>query len=78
VSLTIRYNTVARDGLEPAVLELRKRLTGPAQGIPPEDKGAQELSFKWNNVLHKALVRLQESNPVISVCQCSRVVASRG
>ncbi len=41
--LTIRYNTLARSGLEPALLELRQRLAGPPGTLPIEDSVAQEL-----------------------------------
>ncbi|MGA2642555.1 MAG: hypothetical protein ABSG21_16825 [Spirochaetia bacterium] len=64
--LTIRYNTVCREALEPALLALRNRLAGPAQEIPPAENEVAELSFKWQHVLRKALVRLEESNPVVS------------
>ncbi|MGO9310842.1 MAG: hypothetical protein ACLQDL_17675, partial [Spirochaetia bacterium] len=80
--LTIRYNTVCRTGLEPALLELRKRLAGPAQTIPADEGGAAELPFKWHNVLRRALVRLEQNNPVVfsfaSVPGWSRRSAERG
>jgi hypothetical protein len=50
--LRIRYNTVTRIGLEPALLELRRRLTGPAQRTPRDDLGAPALPFKWDRLLH--------------------------
>jgi hypothetical protein len=63
--LTIRYNTVARDELEPALLELRKRLAGPAQRIPRDADAAAKLPFKWNTLLHGAFARLDKSDPIV-------------
>jgi hypothetical protein len=62
--LTIRYNTLARSGLEPALLELRRRLTGSPQPIPGEDDGSAELPFKWKRLLRSALIRLNEDASV--------------
>ncbi|MGA2976295.1 MAG: hypothetical protein ABSF77_13380 [Spirochaetia bacterium] len=64
--LTIRYNTVAREGMEPALLELRKRLAGPAQEVPPDEIEAAGLPYKWSYVLGTTLVRLEENTPVVS------------
>ncbi len=80
--LRIRYNTVARDKLDPALLALRKRLVGPAQPIPAAYDEAQELDFKWNNILHGARTRLGEVDPVAFRFACvpglSRRAPSRG
>jgi hypothetical protein len=62
--LRIRYNTVARQRLEPALLELRKRLAGPEQGIPRNGGGSSVLPFKWNYLLHSPRVGLAEDAAV--------------
>jgi hypothetical protein len=62
--LTIRYNTVARPELEPSLLELRKRLAGPAQQVPQEAEREAKLPFKWRNVVRSVSVCLQEGAPV--------------
>jgi hypothetical protein len=64
IRLTVRYNTLARSGLLPALLRLRRILAGFPRPIPPEDKGEAELPFKWKRVLHSALVRLDEDASV--------------
>jgi hypothetical protein len=61
--LTVRYNTVARRELEPALLGLRKRLVGPAQPIPREGEFAR-LPLKWKNIVHSNLVCLEENASV--------------
>jgi len=58
--VTIRYNTVARRSLEPALLALRKRLAGPAEPVPREAEAASPLPFKWNYFAQSMLVRLRE------------------
>ena len=58
--LTIRYNTVARRALEPALLELRRKLAGPALQVPREDDRAADLPFKWYNLIRAAQVRMDE------------------
>lgn len=63
--LTIRYNTVARHGMEPALLELRKRLAGTSQPLPPFEYKLGELPFKWKVLLQEPLVRLEKDSPVI-------------
>src|SRR5208337_3810248 len=45
--LTIRYNTLARFALEPALLDLRKRLGGSPQPLPREDERSPVLPIKW-------------------------------
>jgi hypothetical protein len=62
--LRIRYNTVARQRLEPALLELRRRLAGPEQGIPRSSEASTVLPFKWNYLLHSARVGLAEDGAV--------------
>jgi hypothetical protein len=62
--LTIRYNTMARPELEPSLLELRKRLAGPAQRVPQEKEREGKLPSKWRNVVRSISVRLQEGAPV--------------
>jgi hypothetical protein len=74
--LSIRYNTVTRGGLEPALLELRKRLTGPAQQTPRDDPAATALPFKWNQLLHTPRVRLGNRVGGGSVCQRARTTPS--
>jgi len=63
--LTIRYNTVARRGMEPALLEIRKRLAGQAQSLPAFEQKTGELPFKWKVLLEEPLVRLEKDSPVI-------------
>jgi hypothetical protein len=62
--LTIRYNTLARSGLEPALLELRQRLAGPPETLPIELSVAQELPVKWKRLLHSPLLGFHEDAPV--------------
>jgi hypothetical protein len=62
--LRIRYNTVARQRLEPALLQLRKKLAGPAREIPRGNGGSAVLPFKWNYLLHSARVGLAEDGAV--------------
>ncbi len=60
--LSIRYNTVVREGLDPALFELRKRLSGPAQQVPRDPPDAPELPFKWNLLSLSARTRLAEDS----------------
>jgi hypothetical protein len=62
--VTIRYNTVAREKLEPALLDLRRRLAGPAQPVPRGDWSSIPLPFKWSHVIQSRVVRLHEDSPV--------------
>ena len=62
--LTVRYNTVARQEMEPALLELRRRLAGPQQDVPVEAAG-RELPFKWKVLVSDPRVRLVEGSPVV-------------
>jgi len=62
--LTIRYNTVARRDMEPSLLELRKRLAGAAEPLPPAEQTAFGLPFKWKVILDRLLVRLEKDLPV--------------
>ena len=61
--LTIRYNTVSRPALEPALLRLRKRLAGAARPVPGTEAGETELTFKWHNIFHDLVVRLEQGAP---------------
>jgi len=63
--LTIRYNTVARQEMEPALLALRERLAGSAYPLPPTEHDAAELPFKWHVLLQDPVVRLEENFPVV-------------
>ena len=60
--LTVRYNTVSRACLEPALLELRERLAGAQQAVPGDDN-ATGLPFKWNRLVRSSLARLHEEAP---------------
>jgi hypothetical protein len=62
--LTIRYNTLARFALEPALHELRKRLAGSPQPLPPDATECPELPAKWKSLLRSPLVRFHEGAPV--------------
>jgi hypothetical protein len=63
--LTIRYNTVARQEMEPALLALRSRLAGVALPLPDAEQDQEEPPFKWKVLLERPLVRLSEQSPVI-------------
>jgi hypothetical protein len=62
--LTIRYNTLARFALEPALRELRKRLAGPPQPLPADAGECPELPAKWEGLLRSPFVRFHEGAPV--------------
>lgn len=64
IRLSVRYNTLARSGLVPAMLRVRRRLSGSPQPIPREDMREVELPFKWKRFLHSALVSLEEDASV--------------
>jgi len=61
--LTIRYNTLARSNLRPALLELRERLAGSPLPLPLEEEVA-ELPIKWKRLLRSPYLRFRESAPV--------------
>jgi len=63
--LTIRYNTVARAAMRPALLELRRRLAGPARSLPPLPPEPSELPFKWRVLAHDPVVRLEAGLPAL-------------
>ncbi len=63
--LTIRYNTLARSGLRPALLALRERLAGSPLPLPAEEEAGMELPVKWRRVLHSPVTRLHEGAPVL-------------
>ncbi len=59
--VTVRYNTVARDSLTPALFGLRRRIAGPEAAVPEQGGGgAVPLPFKWNNCVQSPLVRLHD------------------
>jgi hypothetical protein len=62
--LTIRYNTLARAGLGPALLGLRRRLAGTGEPVPSCADGREALPFKWMYIVHSTRVRLHEQAPV--------------
>jgi hypothetical protein len=62
--LTIRYNTLARSGLEPALLKLRQCMAGPPAGLPREGPAAEELPVKWKRLLRSPLLCFRENAPV--------------
>ena len=62
--LTIRYNTLARSNLKPALLELRERLAGPPLPLPLEEEEGRELPIKWKRLLRSPHLRFRESAPV--------------
>lgn len=61
-TLTVRYNTVSRRQLEPALLALRRRVAGPGLPVPTE-QATGSLPFKWNHLLNGSLARLRENAP---------------
>jgi hypothetical protein len=62
--LTIRYNTLARSGLKPALLELRQRLAEAPQPLPHEEAPAGELPLKWRRLLRSPQLRFREGAPL--------------
>ena len=60
--ISIRYNTVARRVLEPALLALRERLAGASGPMPPSDQ-PEPLPFKWRLIAQSAFSRLGEHVP---------------
>jgi hypothetical protein len=62
--LTIRYNTLARASLKPALLALRERLAGPPLPLPPEEPEIIELPLKWRRLLRSPQLRFREGAPV--------------
>jgi len=63
--LTIRYNTVARAEMKPALLELRRRLAGPPLELPDAVLEPGDLPFKWKVLAHDPVVRLDEGAPAL-------------
>jgi hypothetical protein len=49
--LTIRYNTVARRWMEPALLALRRKMAPGSHSVPREEASDAELPFKWRYIL---------------------------
>jgi hypothetical protein len=62
--LTIRYNTLARFALEPALLELRKRLAGSPQPLPCADECSLHVPIKWECLIRSSRLRFHEGAPV--------------
>jgi hypothetical protein len=62
--LTIRYNTLGRSSLKPALQELRERLAGNPLPLPPEEKTPQELPLKWQRLLCSPFCRFHEGAPL--------------
>jgi hypothetical protein len=62
--LTVRYNTLARTRIEPALLGLRRRLAGIEEPVPSQAGGGEALPFKWMQTVCSARVRLHEQAPV--------------
>ncbi len=62
--LTIRYNTLARSGLRPALLEMRERLCGPPWRLPRGEPPSALLPLKWKRLLRSPVVRFREDTPV--------------
>jgi hypothetical protein len=63
--LTIRYNTVARHDMEPALLDLRRKLVASPQPLPDGERTTVEVPFKWKIVLRETFVRLTNDAPVV-------------
>ena len=60
--LRIRYNTVARPQLEPALASLRREIAGPYLAVPPQPK-ALDLPFKWSVIAGSEAVVLPSDKP---------------
>jgi len=63
-TLTVRYNTLARPGLRPALLDLRERLCGAPQPLPLEEPAAAHLPLKWRRLLRWPVARFRDDTPV--------------
>ncbi|OHD23196.1 MAG: hypothetical protein A2V99_09085 [Spirochaetes bacterium RBG_16_67_19] len=62
--LTIRYNTLARSSLKPALFELRRKLAGSPLPLPHEEAPAGELPLKWRRLLRSPQLRFREEAPL--------------
>ncbi|MGO9310535.1 MAG: hypothetical protein ACLQDL_16130 [Spirochaetia bacterium] len=62
--LTIRYNTLARFALEPALRELRKRLAGAPQPLPCTEECSLKVPIKWETLIRSSRLRFHEGAPV--------------
>jgi hypothetical protein len=60
--ISLRYNTVARRVLEPALLALREGLAGASGPMPPPDQ-PEPLPFKWQSIARSPFSRLGEHVP---------------
>jgi len=66
IRLTVRYNTLARAGLKPVLLELRERLAGNPLPLPGgEGQEPPELPLKWRRLLGGQLLRLRQDAPLV-------------
>ena len=68
--LTIRYNTVARRLLEPALVRLRKSLSPSEQQVPRGDMSAADLPYKWGVILESPFLTIAESRQRAYRYQC--------
>jgi hypothetical protein len=59
--LTVRYNTVDREKIEPQLLRFRKLLWGPPGRIPPVSPDTSTLSYKWRYILETPFLREEGS-----------------
>ena len=64
--LTIRYHTLARSSLGPALLSLRERLAGPPLPLPAPggEADALDLPIKWKRLLRGPAVRFRDGAPM--------------
>jgi hypothetical protein len=60
--LTVRYDTVARHELDPALCALRAAATGCPLPVPDEPE--LDLSHEWAHLVHSTAVRLQAGEPI--------------
>jgi hypothetical protein len=63
--LTIRYNTLARPGLWPALLSLRQTLATAPLPLPQDDAPRAQLPIKWERVLGSPMARFHEGAPLL-------------
>ncbi|MCX7037982.1 MAG: hypothetical protein NT005_02435 [Spirochaetes bacterium] len=67
--ISLRYNTVARRVLEPALIALRERVAGASAPMPPSDQ-PEPLPFKWRLIAGSPFSRLGEHVPAIYRFAC--------
>jgi hypothetical protein len=63
-TITIRYNTLARSGMRPALRELRERLSGSPRQLPRDEPPPPHLPLKWKRLLRGPVARFREDTPV--------------